>query len=68
MSDLRRYETVSRSQPGKRHELVTTADGRVLSCACAAWSFRHECRHAARLAAFLAEFRETLRWRNGPPQ
>ena len=55
---LRRFETESRSRPGTKRQLVATADGRVLSCTCEAWSFRRQCRHAARLVLFLDEFHE----------
>ena len=50
------YNTASRTRPGIRHELVTH-EGRVLSCTCPAWYYHGRCRHAARLADFMAEFR-----------
>ena len=65
---IRRYTTESASHPGQQHELVVVS-GRVSPrtskgfsaklphrCTCPGWGFRHECRHAARLGAFLAEF------------
>ena len=56
---LRRFKAKSRSRRGHVHELVVSPDGRVLSCACEAWRFgKKGCRHARRLAAFLAEFEE----------
>lgn len=55
---LRRFETDSRSCPGTQRELVATSDGRVLSCTCAGWTYRGQCRHAARLVLFLEEFTE----------
>ena len=59
MSDFRRFETDSQSEPGVTRELVARAqDGKVVSCSCPAWTFKARCRHAARLAAFLDEFTE----------
>ena len=57
---IRRYTTESASHPGQQHELVVVS-GRVSSCTCPGWGFRHECRHAARLGAFLAEFQADAR-------
>ena len=53
---LTQFTTESRTRRGVLYELVAHPDGRVLSCSCPAFTFRHDCRHASRLRGFLAEF------------
>ena len=56
---LRRFKAKSQSRRGLEHDLVVNQDGRVLSCTCPRFTYKHDCRHVRELAAFLKNYRES---------